>query len=360
MACFRAPARQTLLPLDVLSHSHDLCSALLNRTLPLLPALPADLLRGPPPSLIALLRSRPLFDRRRASDNSFNPARHPCSPLDHASLYIHASSTYCGIPLRPPFAPSAHLEYNTRDTQGATPMEERLQKIMAQAGLGSRRACEELIRQGRVQVDGQIATLGQKVDPARQRIVVDGQALVPSEPLVYVALHKPRGVLAVSHDDRGRRTVCDLVPLPRRLYPVGRLDALSEGLILLTNDGRLANRLTHPRYAHEKEYHVRVQGEPSDATLEQWRRGVYLDGRRTAPARVTRLRQEKGATWLRVVLREGRKRQIRRVALSLGHPVLRLIRQRIGPLRLGKLEPGQWRHLTNSEIKALRRATRNT
>jgi 23S rRNA pseudouridine2605 synthase len=239
-------------------------------------------------------------------------------------------------------------------------MEERLQKIMAQAGLGSRRACEELIRQGRVQVDGQIATLGQKVDPARQRIVVDGQPLVPSEPLVYVALHKPRGVLAVSHDDRGRRTVRDLVPLPGHLYPVGRLDALSEGLILLTNDGRLANRLTHPRYAHDKEYHVQVQGEPSDATLEQWRRGVYLDGRRTAPARVTRLRQEKGATWLRVVLREGRKRQIRRVALSLGHPVLRLIRQRIGPLRLGKLEPGQWRHLTNSEIKTLRRATRNT
>jgi 23S rRNA pseudouridine2605 synthase len=239
-------------------------------------------------------------------------------------------------------------------------MEERLQKIMAQAGLGSRRACEELIRQSRVQVDGQIATLGQKVDPARQRIVVDGQPLVPSEPLVYVALHKPRGVLAVSHDDRGRRTVRDLVPLPGHLYPVGRLDALSEGLILLTNDGRLANRLTHPRYAHDKEYHVRVQGEPSDATLEQWRRGVYLDGRRTAPARVTRLRQEKGATWLRVVLREGRKRQIRRVALSLGHPVLRLIRQRIGPLRLGKLEPGQWRHLTNSEIKTLRRATRNT
>jgi 23S rRNA pseudouridine2605 synthase len=125
-------------------------------------------------------------------------------------------------------------------------MEERLQKIMAQAGLGSRRACEELIRQSRVQVDGQIATLGQKVDPARQRIVVDGQPLVPSEPLVYVALHKPRGVLAVSHDDRGRRTVRDLVPLPGHLYPVGRLDALSEGLILLTNDGRLANRLTHP------------------------------------------------------------------------------------------------------------------
>jgi pseudouridine synthase len=235
---------------------------------------------------------------------------------------------------------------------------ERLQKIMAQAGIGSRRACEEIIRQGRVEVDGEIATLGLKADLGRQRIVVDGQPLSRTEPLTYVAVHKPRGILAVTQDDRGRRTVRDLVTLPGHLYPVGRLDATSEGLILLTNDGELANRLTHPRYEHDKEYHVLVQGFPSDATLRKWRRGVYLDGRRTAPATVTRRRQEKGTTWLRIVMREGRKRQIRRVASSLGHPVLRLIRQRIGPLQLGKLQAGEWRHLSKQEIQALRRVKR--
>lgn len=235
---------------------------------------------------------------------------------------------------------------------------ERLQKIMAQAGIGSRRACEELIRQGRVTVDGQIATLGLRVDPRHQRIVVDGQPLARPEALVYIAVHKPRGVLSVSQDDRGRRTVRDLVPLPGRLYPVGRLDATSEGLILLTNDGKLANRLTHPRYGHDKEYRVLVRGQPSDATLDKWARGVYLDGRRTAPARVQRLKLERDATWLRIVLREGRKRQIRRVAASLGHPVLRLIRECIGPLHLGQLKPGEWRHLSAREVRALRAASK--
>ncbi len=236
-------------------------------------------------------------------------------------------------------------------------MEERLQKVMARAGIGSRRACEEIIRQGRVQVDGAIATLGQKVDPSRQRIVVDGQPLTASEALVYVAIYKPRGVLAVSQDDRGRRTVRDLVPLSEHLFPVGRLDATSEGLMLLTNDGELANRLTHPRFRHEKIYRVLVRGKPADVTLDKWERGVYLDGRRTAPARVTRLKAEKDSTWLQIVLREGRKRQIRRVASSLGHPVLRLIRERIGPLQLGQLQPGQWRHLSNQEVRALRNIT---
>lgn len=234
-------------------------------------------------------------------------------------------------------------------------MNERLQKIMARAGLGSRRVCEEIIRQGRVEVDGKIATLGLKVDPARQHIVVDGRPLTAPEPLVYIALHKPRGVLAVSQDDRGRRTVRDLVPVSGHLYPVGRLDATSEGLMLLTNDGALANRLTHPRYRHEKTYRVLVKGHVSDEALRKWERGVFLDRRRTAPARVTRLRQEKNSTWLRVILREGRKRQIRRVALLLGHHVVRLIRERIGPLKLGQLESGQWRHLSEKEIKALRR-----
>lgn len=232
---------------------------------------------------------------------------------------------------------------------------ERLQKVMAHAGIGSRRACEEIIRQGRVEVDGKVATLGLKVDPARQRVVVDGQPLVAPEPLVYIALHKPHGILAVSRDDRGRRTVRDLVPVPGHLYPVGRLDATSEGLVLLTNDGALTNRLTHPRYEHAKEYRVAVKGQPDEKTLKRWRQGVFLDGKRTAPADVSILRHERDHTWLRIVLREGRKRQIRRVAAMLGHPVERLIRVRIGPLHLGGLKPGEWRRLSDQEISALRR-----
>jgi pseudouridine synthase len=233
-------------------------------------------------------------------------------------------------------------------------MEERLQKVMARAGIGSRRACEEIIRQGRVNVDGKIATLGQKADPSRQRIVVDGQPLTASERPVYIALNKPRGVLAVSKDDRGRRTVRDLVPLSEHLFPVGRLDATSEGLILLTNDGDLTNRLTHPRHEHAKEYHVSVAGHPSERTLVKWRQGVFLDGKRTKPAKISIIRDERDNTWLRLVLREGRKRQIRRVAAMLGHPVQRLIRVRIGSLRLGELKPGEWRHLTKQELRALR------
>jgi len=236
-------------------------------------------------------------------------------------------------------------------------MEERLQKILARADFGSRRACEELIRQGRVAVDGQVAQLGQKADPNRDRITVDGKPVRVERRRTYVALHKPRDVLSVERDDTGRlSTVRDLVPLPGRLFPVGRLDLRSEGLILLTDDGDLAQRLTHPRYGHEKEYRVWVEGEMDEATLEKWRRGVFLDGRRTAPAGVTVVRQEGGSTWLRVVLREGRKRQIRLVAAMLGHPVRRIIRVRIGPLRLGNLKPGQWRRLTGAEVQALRSA----
>ena len=233
-------------------------------------------------------------------------------------------------------------------------MEERLQKAMARAGIGSRRACDEIIRQGRVKIDGQIATLGQKVDPTRQRVIVDGQPLTMTEPPMYIAIHKPRGILAVSQDDRGRRTVRDLIPLPGHLYPVGRLDAPSEGLMLLTNDGELANRLMHPRYEHAKEYHVSVAGHPNDRTLEQWRRGVILDGEKTAPADVSVLRRERDDTWLRVVMREGRKRQVRQVGVLLGHPVRRLIRVRIGSLQLGTLKPGEWRHLSRKEIAALK------
>jgi pseudouridine synthase len=235
--------------------------------------------------------------------------------------------------------------------------EERLQKILAHAGRGSRRACEELIRQGRVAVNGQVARLGQKADPGRDRITVDGRPVRVKRRHTYVALHKPRGVLSDRGDDSGRfTTVLDLVSLPGRLFPAGRLDLWSEGLILLTDDGDLTHKLTHPRYEHAKEYHVYLRDHPDDRTLERWRRGVFLDGRKTAPAEVSVIRRERDYTCLRVVLREGRKRQVRRVAAMLGHTVHRLIRVRIGPLRLGDLKPGQWRRLTDAEVESLRAA----
>ena len=234
-------------------------------------------------------------------------------------------------------------------------MEERLQKLMAQAGLGSRRSCEVLILAGRVTVNGRLAGLGDKADPRRDRILVDGQPLKLPEAPVYIALHKPRGVLSAVSSPDPRPTVRDLVDLPGHIYPVGRLDVDSEGLILLTSDGELANRLTHPRYGHEKEYRVLVARRPDDEQLETWRRGVVLeDGYRTAPAEI-RLDGffGKGA-WLRVVLREGRKRQIRETGLQIGLPVVKIIRVRIGSLRLGTLKPREWRRLTEEEVAELK------
>jgi len=234
-------------------------------------------------------------------------------------------------------------------------MEERLQKIMSHSGMGSRRSCEAMIEAGRVTVNGQLAILGQKADPARDRILVDGQLLKSPEALVYIALYKPRGVLATLETDDPRKTVRDLVEVPGHLYPVGRLDFDSEGLILLTNDGELANRLTHPRYGHEKEYRVLVSRRPDEEQLNIWQRGVVLeDGYRTAPAKVyTEGTLGKGA-WLRVVLREGRKRQIREMGLRTGLPVVKIIRVRIGSLTLGGLNPRQWRYLSPEEIISLK------
>lgn len=231
---------------------------------------------------------------------------------------------------------------------------ERLQKVMAHAGVASRRKSEELIRQGRVTVNGQVVTqLGTRVDPARDEIRVDGQRIQAKASHVYIVLNKPRGVLSTMEDDRGRKALGDLVMAPTRLYPVGRLDATSEGLILLTDDGELANLLTHPRYKHDKEYRVLVNGQPSAGTLKAWQRGVVLDGKQTAPVRVDVLGKQKESTVLRVVMHEGRKRQIRRVASMLGHPVLELTRVRLGPLQLGTLETGQWRYLTAKEVRKL-------
>lgn len=233
-------------------------------------------------------------------------------------------------------------------------MGERLQKIMARAGIGSRRSCEAIIAEGRVTVNGKIAALGMKADPGKDRILVDGKPISPGQSLVYIALNKPRGVLSTVGTDDQRKTVCDLVPIPERVFPVGRLDVDSEGLILLTNDGELTNRLTHPRYGHEKEYRVLVARQPDDEQLAAWRRGVVLsDGYRTAPASVHVESNFGKGTWLRIIMREGRKRQIRETGSQIGLPVVRIIRVRIGSLHLGSLKPRQWRYLAFDEVKAL-------
>lgn len=234
-------------------------------------------------------------------------------------------------------------------------MEERIQKILARAGLGSRRDCEDLIAAGRVRVNGTLAALGDKADPQNDKVTVDGRTLAAPEPLVYVALHKPRGVLSAVEAPDPRPTVRDLVPLPGTLYPVGRLDAESEGLILLTNDGELANRLTHPRYGHEKEYRVLVARRPDIDQLETFRRGVILaDGHHTAPAEVRVEAPFGKGAWLRVILREGRKRQIRETCGLIGLPVVRIIRIRIGKLELGGMKPREWRQLSSEEVRALK------
>ena len=233
--------------------------------------------------------------------------------------------------------------------------EERLQKLMARAGLGSRRSCEEVIRSGRVTVNGKVARLGDKADPERDRVEVDGEPLRSPPKSTVVALYKPRYVLSTDapHPGDERATARSYVALDMRLFPIGRLDVESEGLMLFTNDGDLANRLSHPRYEHEKEYRVLIGGQPDAETLTRWRSGIELEDGKTAPTLVTVLRSDKRTTWLRLVMHEGRKRQIRRVAAELGHPVRKLIRERIGPVRLGRMEPGQWRYLTEQEMSAL-------
>lgn len=234
-------------------------------------------------------------------------------------------------------------------------MEERLQKILARAGLGSRRACEELIVSRRVKVNQRVATIGEKADAAVDQILVDGKPIPKIEAkFTYIALYKPQNVLSDVNTTDPRTTVRDLVPVKGKLFLIGRLDYESEGLIILTNDGEVTNVLTHPRYQHDKEYRVLVGRMPDDEQLGIWRRGVVLeDGTRTAPARVE-VEGEAGKNfWLRVTMHEGRKRQIREIGIRIGLPVLRILRTRIGPILLGKMKPREWRYLTPKEIKQL-------
>lgn len=240
-------------------------------------------------------------------------------------------------------------------------MEERLQKILARHGFGSRRASEEFIVAGRVRVNGRIAQLGQKADPEQDIIEVDGKKLPRTSPkLVYIALNKPRGVLSDINPDDDRPNVLDIVPVSGHLFTVGRLDINSEGLILLTNDGDLANKLTHPRYGHEKEYRVLVARRPDEEQLTIWRRGVVLaDGYRTAPAKVDIEMTAGERAWLRVTMHEGKKRQIREIGSRIGLPVNRIIRIRIGTLELGNLKPKEWRYLKPQEIERLKASTQS-
>jgi 23S rRNA pseudouridine2605 synthase len=229
---------------------------------------------------------------------------------------------------------------------------ERLQKILARAGLGSRRAAEALIAAGRVRVNGEVATLGDRADPETDRIEVDGAVVGVRPGLVHYLLNKPAGVVTTASDPQGRPTVVGLVPAEPRVFPVGRLDADTEGLLLLTNDGELAHRLTHPSFGIDKEYLAEVDGRPTRGALRRLREGVDLEDGRTAPARVSVV----GDRLLRITIHEGRNRQVRRMCDAVGHPVRRLVRVRVGPIADRRLAPGEWRALEQDEVRALERA----
>jgi 23S rRNA pseudouridine2605 synthase len=226
---------------------------------------------------------------------------------------------------------------------------DRLQKVMARVGVGSRRVCEELIVDGRVTVNGVVPVLGRRIDPGVDRVELDGVPLPLQPGLVHYLVNKPPGVVSTAEDTHGRPTVVELVPDQPRVHPVGRLDRDSEGLLLLTNDGDLTHRLTHPSFGVPKEYLVQVEGTPSAGAVRRLREGVELDDGPTAPARVAVVSPD----LLRIVIHEGRNRQIRRMAAAVGHPVVRLVRTRIGPLTDPSLPPGGYRSLTFEEVRGL-------
>jgi 23S rRNA pseudouridine2605 synthase len=230
---------------------------------------------------------------------------------------------------------------------------ERLQKVLAQRGYGSRRVCEDLIASGRVRVNGQPVRLGWRVEVDRDHVEVDGHVVSVRPGLVHYLLNKPAGVLTTAKDTHGRPTVVDLVPPEPRVFPVGRLDADTEGLLLLTNDGELAHQLTHPSFGVEKEYLAHVVRPLGTGALRRLREGVELDDGTTAPARASQ--PQPGL--VRLTIHEGRNRQVRRMLEAVGHPVERLVRVRIGPVTDRRLPPGAWRLLTDDERRALEAAT---
>ncbi len=230
---------------------------------------------------------------------------------------------------------------------------ERLQKVLARAGLGSRRACEAFIAQGRVTVDGEIATLGRRVDTATDHVELDGVPVPVLPDLVTYLLNKPAAVVTTASDPQGRRVVVDLVPAAPRVFPVGRLDYDSEGLLILTNDGDLAQLLSHPRHGVAKAYLAEVEGVPGAGALRALREGVELDDGKTAPARAVVVATHGSGAALELVIHEGRNRQVRRMCEAVGHPVTRLVRTRIGPISDARLAPGTWRIVAPDEVRAL-------
>jgi pseudouridine synthase len=238
--------------------------------------------------------------------------------------------------------------------------QERLQKIIAKAGIASRRRAEEMIRDGHVTVNGRVVTeLGTRADSVADHVKVDGKLITKPEKHRYIILYKPRQVMTTVNDPEGRPTVVDILKgVKERLFPVGRLDFQSEGLILLTNDGELAFQVSHPKHGSVKTYHVKVRGVPSERIIEKLARGITLDGKRTAPCEIARLRttgrgEEEGNSWFEVQLREGRTQQIRKMFSAVGHPVTKLRRVAIGQVRDSTLEAGQWRDLTPREVRLL-------
>jgi 23S rRNA pseudouridine2605 synthase len=233
----------------------------------------------------------------------------------------------------------------------------RLQKVLARAGFGSRRVCDDLIGDHQVTVNGEVAELGRRVDPEVDEVAVHGVRIGVRPGTVWYLLNKPTGVVTTADDPQGRPTVVSMVPEEPRVFPVGRLDLDTEGLLLLTNDGDVTHRLTHPSFGVEKEYLAEVQGEPSRGTLRRLRTGVELEDGMTAPAKASLVAAgAEGTSQVRLTIHEGRNRQVRRMAEAVGHPVVRLIRTRIGPLTDPDLGPGAWRELTTEEVRALERA----
>ena len=240
---------------------------------------------------------------------------------------------------------------------------ERVQKIIAHAGFASRREAETMIREGRVTVNGRVAELGSKANAGRDHIKVDGKLITGAETHRYILLYKPKEVMTTVEDPQGRRTVIDLIKGVReRIYPVGRLDFHSEGLILLTNDGDLAFKVSHPKHGSVKTYHVKVRGVPQDRLIEKLERGITIDNKRTLPCQIARMKttgrstgrgDDEGNSWFEVKLREGRTQQIRKMFQAVGHPVSKLRRVAIGPISDPRLTPGSWRELTKTEVKML-------